>query len=452
MQDVSADGTWYASVTTDGINYDYGVVLHDGTLLGVEAADLEDAVYFEGDYTVTGTDISGSFRSSIAETGTFSGTVVEGESVSLTIDSGGEISSLLLTLDPDYNRPSSLSLVQGTWVEVLAGESVSTVTVSADGAFFGQDNFGCVITGAVTIIDAAHNLYALSYSVASCLEFNGEYSGYGALSDAETGGRNNIFVALAHSRTHWGLSQYETTSPAPEPEGFAPADQTAFDALVVGKRLASEDPSYYTDFISVGRFSEVEDTATYTGSYTYEKTGVNSASLVFNYDDGDRCTSRVTFASATTGTASYTCNDGSTGTASWRLIDTPGQSTGGTPGTYERLDLIQVSPGRVQFSFLSAGGCITLGNTTINGVNYSMSAGGCITLGNTTINGVNYSIVSSKWQTRAGSGSAWSDVADTERTGQLCSLNPSVSGEYRLVAEITVSGTTGNYSSNVMSI
>ena len=315
---------------------------------------------------------------------------------------------------------------------MLAGESVSTVTVSADGAFFGQDTVGCVITGAVTIIDAAHNLYALSYSAASCLEFNGEYTGYGILSDAETGGRNNIFVALAHSRTHWGLSQYETTSPAPEPEGFAPADQTAFDALVVGKRLASEDPSYYTDFISVGRFSEVEDTATYTGSYTYEKTGVNSASLVFNYDDGDRCTSRVTFASATTGTASYTCNDGSTGTASWRLIDTPGQSTGGTPGTYERLDLIQVSPGRVQFSFLSAGGCITLGNTTINGVNYS--------------------IVSSKWQTRAGSGSAWSDVADTERTGQLCSLNPSVSGEYRLVAEITVSGTTGNYSSNVMSI
>ena len=113
VQDVSADGTWYASVTTDGINYDYAVILHDGTLLAV-VTDLVDAVFFEGDYTVTGTDISGSFRSSIAETGTFSGTVVEGESVSLTIDSGGEISSLPLTLDPDYNRPSSLSLVQGT--------------------------------------------------------------------------------------------------------------------------------------------------------------------------------------------------------------------------------------------------------------------------------------------------------------------------------------------------
>ena len=210
---------------------------------------------------------------------------------------------------------------------------------------------------------------------------------------------------------------------------FAPADQTAFNALVVGKRLASADPSYYTDFTSVGRFREVEPAATYMGSYTYEKTGANSGRVVFNYDDGDRCTTLVTFTSATTGTASYSCNDGSAGTSSWRLIDVPGPPD---TTTYERLDLIQVSLGRVQFSFFSAGGCITLGNTTLNGVTYS--------------------IVSSKWQTRADSASAWSDIAGTERTGQLCSLNPTAPGQYRLVAEITISGTTGNYSSNILSI
>ena len=260
VQDVSADGTWYASVTTDGINYDYSVVLHDGTLLGVEAADLEDVVFFEGDYTVTGTDISGSFRSSIAETGTFSGTVVEGESVSLTIDSGGEISSLLLTLDPDYNRPSSLSLVQGTWVEVLAGESVSTVTVSADGAFFGQDNFGCVITGAVTIIDAAHNLYALSYSVASCLEFNGEYTGYGFLFDAETGGRNNNLLTLTHSRsTNWGLSQYESTGTTTAPTTVDGDDDN--DGVSNANDAFPQDPdeSVDTDGDGTGNNADTDD-------------------------------------------------------------------------------------------------------------------------------------------------------------------------------------------------
>ena len=312
VQDVSANGYWRASVIEDGINYTYGIILQDGTLLGlITALEDEDIGLLEGSYTVTGTEISGSFRSECtAETGTFSGTVVEGESISLTLNSGGETSSLRVNLHPDYNRPSSLSLVQGTWVQVLAGESVSTVTVSADGAFFGQDIFGCVITGAVTIINAAHNLYDLLYSVAACAESNGEYTGYGILSDAPTGGSNNIFVVLTHSRgTNWGLSQYESTGGTPgtttpvTPEGFAPADQTAFDALVVGKRFASQDPSYYTDFISAGRFSEVEPTATYTGSYTYEKTGANSGRVVQNYDDGDRCTSIVTFASATTGTS-----------------------------------------------------------------------------------------------------------------------------------------------------
>ena len=217
MQDVSANGNWRASVIEDGIDYTYGIILQDGALLGlITALEDEDIVFLEGSYTVTGTDISGSYRMSTAETGTFSGTVVEGESISLTIDSGGETSSLRVNLHPDYNRPSSLSLVQGTWVQVLAGESVSTVTVSADGAFFGQDNFGCVITGAVTIINAAHNLYDLLYSVAACAEFNGEYTGYGILSDAPTGGSNNIFVVLTHSRsTNWGLSQYESTGGTP---------------------------------------------------------------------------------------------------------------------------------------------------------------------------------------------------------------------------------------------
>ena len=102
VRDVSANGNWGANVTTDGINYTYGVILHDGTLLGV-IADLETVVFLEGSYTVTGTDISGSFGSSITATGTFSGTVIEGESVSLTIDSGGEISSLPLTLHRHYN-------------------------------------------------------------------------------------------------------------------------------------------------------------------------------------------------------------------------------------------------------------------------------------------------------------------------------------------------------------
>ena len=107
--------------------------------------------------------------------------------------------------------------------------------------------------------------------------------------------------------------------------GFAPADQAAFDALYVGLRIGvSEDPSYYTDFVSPGRFREFEDGETYTGSYTYEKTGPNSGTLVSNYDDGDRCTASLEFESASTGTNSFTCNDGTAATVTWQIEDTPG--------------------------------------------------------------------------------------------------------------------------------
>lgn len=114
------------------------------------------------------------------------------------------------------------------------------------------------------------------------------------------------------------------------------------------------------------------------------------------------------------------------------IPDDTSDATTDTSVTYERLDSLQVSAGRVQFGFFSAGGCIAISNTTVNGVTYT--------------------IVSSKWQMRADSASAWSDVAGTERTGQICALNPTESGEYRLVFEITIDGTTGHYSSNILTI
>ena len=105
--------------------------------------------------------------------------------------------------------------------------------------------------------------------------------------------------------------------------GFAPADQTAFDARFVGKRVSTDMPSNYTDFVSLGRFKEVEGGATYTGDYTYENTGPNTGTLEFHYDDGDRCTTSIAFESATAGTIDFSCDDGSTGTTNWRAEDTP---------------------------------------------------------------------------------------------------------------------------------
>ena len=212
-------------------------------------------------------------------------------------------------------------------------------------------------------------------------------------------------------------------------EAFAPADEAAFNDRVVGKRIETDDPENYVDIVEPGRFEETEGADNYVGSYSYEKTGPNTGTVTWSYDDGDRCTSTLTFASETSGTTAYECDDGSSGESGWRLVEIP-QSP--SEDTYVRLDDLTVSPGRVRFFVFSAGRCIAISNATINGVTYA--------------------IKSSKWQKRENSNSTWADIPNTEEEGQLCSLNPSERGEYRLVAEITIDGETGMYASNVMVI
>ena len=235
----------------------------------------------------------------------------------------------------------------------------------------------------------------------------------------------------------WRLTLVEGAAPSEDltvvtdngAEDFAPAGEAAFDDRVVGKRIETDDPENYVDIVEPGRFEETEGADNYTGSYRYEKTAPNTGTVTWSYDDGDRCTSTLTFASETSGTAAYECDDGSAGESGWRLVEIPVSPSG---DTYVRLDDLTVSPGRVQFFFFSAGRCIAISNTTINGVTYD--------------------IKSSKWQMRADSNSAWADVPDTEEEGRLCSLDPSERGEYRLVAEITIDGETGMYASDVMVI
>ena len=106
-------------------------------------------------------------------------------------------------------------------------------------------------------------------------------------------------------------------------EMLAPADETAFNDLFVGKRAATNFPGAYVDFVSPGRFSETRVVVTWTGSYTYRNTGSNTGTLTFNYDDGDLCTAHLTFTSATMGTATSMCNDGSSVEYDWQLVEIP---------------------------------------------------------------------------------------------------------------------------------
>ena len=106
------------------------------------------------------------------------------------------------------------------------------------------------------------------------------------------------------------------------PSGFAPADQSAFNRLAVGKRILLE--TFFVDVVSAGRFTE--GLSRHEGRYTYTNSGANTGQFTQVYDDselfGGRCASQLTFTSATTGTADIACDDGTELEGrSWRTSD-----------------------------------------------------------------------------------------------------------------------------------
>lgn len=87
------------------------------------------------------------------------------------------------------------------------------------------------------------------------------------------------------------------TSLATVPTNFAPANASAFDDRVVGKRLVEAGGGSHIDFVSAGRYRETRDGQSTVGSYVYERTGLAAASIELDPDDGDACAAELTFES-----------------------------------------------------------------------------------------------------------------------------------------------------------
>ena len=105
-----------------------------------------------------------------------------------------------------------------------------------------------------------------------------------------------------------------STAPAVD---FAPADSTIFDDWVVGRRMVMDNPATYVDMLADERFRETRGTETHVGGYAYTRTGRNRATVVFDYDNGVRCTHRIVFQTRTMGATSFACDHGSNGSAMW---------------------------------------------------------------------------------------------------------------------------------------
>ena len=130
-------------------------------------------------------------------TGTITGTIVERVSFEgdFSIIETGESGTISLSYDALYERDSSLAKLEGMWDQ--DGDGI--LTVDADGTFFEQNKFGCVLTGQVSIIDPDYNVYALAMTVSLCLDDNGQYTGLGVLADYQV--TDDLFVVQMNSTT-----------------------------------------------------------------------------------------------------------------------------------------------------------------------------------------------------------------------------------------------------------
>ncbi len=91
-----------------------------------------------------------------------------------------------------------------------------------------------------------------------------------------------------------------------------------FTRLDAGQVLNSERGR--TSFLAGNRFEETDAAGSVSaGSYAFQSHGPRTGTLTLTYDDDTSCTVQLTFTSATAGTSSYHCSDGSSGSESFQL-------------------------------------------------------------------------------------------------------------------------------------
>ena len=192
---------------------------------------------------------------------------------------------------------------------------------TAEVAITGTDDLGIRSSGTVSVsVPPATSRTLTSRELESGGEgFDGELGdGAGKWALVVESEQPIIVMSLLSSPT--GHLSNLSTAPALD---FAPIDATVFGDRVFGMRIVGTVAGGHTDFLADGRFRETKGSETREGAYTYTRAGRNRATVVFNYDDGGRCTHELAFRSRTAGSASHTCDDGGSGESDWRIAAAP---------------------------------------------------------------------------------------------------------------------------------
>ena len=137
----------------------------------------------------------------MADMTVLSGTIVEDTTLDLVVDAAGQISTVAMVYDDDYDRPSSLATVAGMYDPLRSTIFGNDMTLEIDangGTMFTQIANGCVVSGQVTIIDPMFNAYDVELDITNCGARNGISSGLGLTRDINAPDDQFIFRVFSN--------------------------------------------------------------------------------------------------------------------------------------------------------------------------------------------------------------------------------------------------------------
>lgn len=155
-----------------------GLVTESGELRFLRS----DGAQYIGTVTTSGNSVAGSYSGyvpvgsvfpdgSTQGTGSLSGTVSARQSFSATLQfttskNSRSTGTGTFSFNTLYNSGSSFQKIAGNYTDRTTG---ATVNVNGTGVIFSQDSVtGCIINGAVSIINSNYDAYAISYTFGSC--------------------------------------------------------------------------------------------------------------------------------------------------------------------------------------------------------------------------------------------------------------------------------------------
>ena len=131
------------------------------------------------------------------------GTVAEGTSLDLTVDSSGLAIVLSVAFDATFARSSDLATVAAVYATAEILGEMSAFAIDAAGVISAATATGCMITGQVSIIDATTNAYDVNLvaDAATCGGLAGDYDGLGSSQDEAVMDDSFIFAVFVDGQS-----------------------------------------------------------------------------------------------------------------------------------------------------------------------------------------------------------------------------------------------------------